>query len=53
MERGIIRPDQLTGIKPETITSFELGFKSLFEEKRLVEAVLYVNYYDNFIGVTL
>ncbi len=52
MERGIIGTNQFNGIKPETITSAEFGFRSLIEDKRLVEAILYVNYYNNFIGVT-
>jgi|TARA_B100000965_G_scaffold406837_1_gene449407 outer membrane receptor protein involved in Fe transport len=52
LEDGIIGTDQFNGIKPETITSFEVGFRSLVESKRLFEAILYVNHYRNFIGVT-
>lgn len=52
IEEGIIRSNKFNGIKPETITSLELGYRSLFEEKRLVEAILYINHYQNFIGVT-
>lgn len=52
LEGGIIGNDQFNGIKPETITSVEFGFRSLVESKRLFEAILYVNHYQNFIGVT-
>lgn len=52
LEDGIISNDQFNGIRPETITSFEVGYRSLVEEKRLIEAILYVNHYQNFIGVT-
>lgn len=52
IEKGIIGKDRFNGIKPETITSLEFGFRSLVEEKRLIEAVLYVNHYRNFIGIT-
>ena len=52
MEQGIVGSNRFNGLKPETITSVEFGFKSLIEGKRLVEAILYVNYYDDFIGVT-
>lgn len=52
LEDGIIGTDKFNGIKPETITSFEFGFRSLVDSKRLFEAILYVNHYRNFIGVT-
>ena len=52
MEQGIVSTNRFNGLKPETITSVEFGFKSLIEGKRLVEAILYVNYYDDFIGIT-
>ncbi|MGW8123154.1 TonB-dependent receptor [Roseivirga echinicomitans] len=52
IENGIVGMNKFRGIKPETITSAEFGFKSLVEGKRLIEAILYVNHYHNFIGVT-
>lgn len=52
LEDGITGTDKFNGIKPETITSAEFGFRSVVEEKRLFEAILYVNYYQNFIGTT-
>ena len=50
LEDGIIRDGQFTGLKPEQITSFELGYRSLVEGKRLFEVTFYRNYYKNFIG---
>lgn len=52
LEEGMITENDFTGIKPETITSVEFGFRSLVDSKRLIEAVLYVNHYKDFIGVS-
>ena len=50
LEEGIIRDGQFTGLKPEKVTSFEFGYRSLLEGKRLFELTFYRNYYRNFIG---
>ncbi|OEK04375.1 TonB-dependent receptor [Roseivirga misakiensis] len=52
LERGIIRDDKFRGIKPERITSLELGYRALVEDKRLFEVIYYINHYRNFIGTT-
>lgn len=50
LANGIIRPDQFRGIKPEQITSFEVGYRSLIQDRRVFEVNYYRNYYQNFIG---
>ncbi len=52
IENGVIRDNQFLGLKPEQITSLEFGYRSLIEEKRLIEVTAYRNYYRNFIGNT-
>lgn len=52
LRNGIVRDDKFRGIKPERITSLELGYRALVEDKRLIEAIYYVNRYNNFIGTT-
>lgn len=49
---GIIKSEKFRGIKPERITSLELGYRGLVEDKRLFEVVYYINHYRNFIGTT-
>lgn len=50
LENGIVRQDQFRGLKPEQITSFEFGYRSLVQERRVFEVNYYRNYYQNFIG---
>lgn len=50
LANGIIRQDQFRGIKPERITSFEVGYRSLIQDRRVFEVNYYRNYYQNFIG---
>jgi len=52
IQDGIIGTDRFNGLKPETITSLEFGIRTLLDEKRIIEAVAYINHYNNFIGVT-
>ena len=52
LRNGIVSDDKFRGIKPERITSLELGYRTLVEDKRLIEAVYYINRYNNFIGTT-
>lgn len=47
---GIIPDNLFNGLAPEQVTSFELGYRSLVEEKRIFEVTVYRNYYENFIG---
>ncbi|WP_420386425.1 TonB-dependent receptor [Roseivirga sp.] len=47
---GIIPENIFSGIKPEQVTTFEIGYRSLVEEKRIFEVTIYRNYYENFIG---
>lgn len=49
-QNGIVGQDQFRGIKPEQITSFEIGYKSLIQDRRIFEVNYYRNYYQNFIG---
>ena len=50
LENGVIQPGRFNDLQPERITSFELGYRSLIQERRLIEITFYRNYYDNFIG---
>ncbi len=50
LENGIIRQDQFRGIKPEQITSIEIGYRGLIQDRRVFEVNYYRNYYQNFIG---
>lgn len=52
IERGIVGDDKFNGIKPERVTSIEIGYRSLVEDKRVFEILYYRNYYNNFIGNT-
>ncbi len=52
IERGIIGENKFNGVKPERITSIEVGYRSLVENKRVFEVLYYRNYYKNFIGNT-
>lgn len=50
LENGIISQDRFRGLEPEQITSFELGYRSLVQDRRIFEVTYYRNYYNNFIG---
>jgi outer membrane receptor protein involved in Fe transport len=39
-----------TDFKPETVRSYELGYKGLFANKLLIDAYAYFNSFENFIG---
>lgn len=52
IENGIIGQNKFNGIKPERVTSFEIGYRSLVENKRVFEVLYYRNYYKDFIGNT-
>ncbi|MFZ6664256.1 TonB-dependent receptor [Peijinzhouia sedimentorum] len=51
LEGSIVRQDALNGLKPEKINTIELGYKSLFENRRYIDITIYRNYYSSFIGV--
>ncbi|MBO3697622.1 TonB-dependent receptor domain-containing protein [Roseivirga sp. E12] len=50
LANGIVRQDQFRGLEPERITSFEFGYRSLIQDRRVFEVNYYRNYYQNFIG---
>ncbi|OEK04907.1 carboxypeptidase-like regulatory domain-containing protein [Roseivirga misakiensis] len=52
IESGIVDASRFNGIKPERVTSIEIGYRSLVEDKRVFEILYYRNYYNNFIGNT-
>ena len=47
---GAYLPQEL---KPESVASFEIGYKGLIAKRLLVDAYYYTGQYDNFIGRTL
>lgn len=49
--KGLIKPNTYTYIKPEQVNSFEVGYKGLFLRKKLyVDADFYYNVYRNFMA---
>jgi len=49
--KGLLKQSDYTYIKPEHITSFEVGYKTvLFNNKVYVDADYYFNIYHDFIG---
>ncbi len=50
LENGIIGNDRFRTLNPERINSFELGYRSILQDRRIIEITYYRNYYDNFIG---
>lgn len=50
-EKGLLKKNPYTYLKPEHINSFETGYKALFFEGKLsLDADVYYNKYDNFIA---
>ena len=47
---GTYQPQEL---KPESVTSYEIGYKGLIAKKLLVDVYYYTGEYENFIGRTL
>ena len=52
IERGIVDASRFNGVQPEHVTSFEIGYRGLVEDKKVFEILYYRNYYTNFIGNT-
>ncbi len=52
LENAIVRPDQLTTLKPEKVNNFEIGFKQLWGNSFYIDFNYYVSFYTDFIGVT-
>ncbi|HEY9117963.1 MAG TPA: TonB-dependent receptor, partial [Roseivirga sp.] len=50
LENGIVGQDRFRALDPEQITSFELGYRSLVQDRRIFEVTYYRNYYNDFIG---
>ncbi len=47
---GLLQAQQFDEYKPETLKSFELGYKGLINKKILIDAYGYYGKYDNFLG---
>lgn len=47
---GLLQIQQFGEYKPETLKSFELGYKGLINKKILIDAYGYYGKYDNFLG---
>jgi len=50
---GLLVTPQFGEYKPETLKSFELGYKGLINKKLLIDAYGYYGKYDNFLGRTI
>ncbi|MCZ6693175.1 MAG: TonB-dependent receptor plug domain-containing protein [Bacteroidetes bacterium] len=52
LSEGLLGQNDLRPILPEQVSTFELGYRSLLSDKKLViDATYYYNSYQNFIGV--
>jgi outer membrane receptor protein involved in Fe transport len=51
--RETLRNHQFTTLKPEFVTSYELGYKGLFNNRFFFDLSGYYNEYENFIGAKL
>jgi iron complex outermembrane recepter protein len=40
-----------SGIRPERVSSFEIGYRSLFEGRRLIDISYYRSHFSDFIGI--
>jgi outer membrane receptor protein involved in Fe transport len=47
---ALLEPVKFNKIKPETMKSFEIGYKALFSKKLLIDVYSYYSKYQNFIG---
>jgi outer membrane cobalamin receptor len=47
---GVLEEQSFGEYKPETLKSFEVGYKGLIERKILIDAYGYFGKYDNFLG---
>lgn len=43
--------NRYSGIRPEQVNSFEIGYRSLFEGRRLIDISYYRSSFNNFIGI--
>jgi len=50
---GILTPYQVPEFKPESVKSYEVGYKGIWGKKFLVDAYYYLSKYDNFIGTQI
>ena len=48
--RSKLTPFKPSEFKPETVRSYEIGYKGLFANKLLIDAYAYFNSFENFIG---
>lgn len=47
---ALLKPYTFREMKPETVNSFELGYKGILAKRLLVDAYVYYNIYKNFLG---
>jgi hypothetical protein len=47
---GGLSPYTYSELKPESLRSFEFGYKSLIRKKLLIDAFVYFGRYSNFLG---
>jgi len=47
---GLLKQAQFKTVEPETVRSYELGYRGLVTRKLLVDAYVYYSQYDNFIA---
>ncbi len=52
LQEGIVREDQLLGIKPERVNTVEAGYRKLFTRRLFLDLNYYVSLYNDFIGIT-
>lgn len=47
---GVLKPYTYKPIKPETVNSYEVGYKGILAKKLLIDAYAYYNVYNDFLG---
>lgn len=50
MRQQIVAEGTFGELKPEQITTFEIGYRGVVQDRRIFELTVYRNYYTNFIG---
>lgn len=50
MRQHIVSEGTFGELKPERITTFEIGYRGMVQDRRVFELTIYRNYYNNFIG---
>jgi outer membrane receptor protein involved in Fe transport len=50
---GILQPYKVPEFKPESVKSYEVGYKGIIGKKFLIDAYYYISNYENFIGTQI